>query len=124
MSEKTANLPAATINQIDISIIETYLFYGVIITLFLVIFNRNQHYLKSALVFVLCISILMIFEHFVQAKQQQLVIYNIKRESAFDIIEGKNHLFKACSSLLHDEDKLQFHIQHHWCHKNLNPAHY
>lgn len=122
VSEKTAGLPSATINQIDISILETYLFYGAIITFFLVFINRSHQYLKPSLLLVLLISISMIFEHSLRAQQRQLVIYNIKRETAFDIINGKEHLFKASAALLKNEEKLQFHIKHHWYHKNLKPA--
>lgn len=122
VSEITALLPSATINQIDISILETYLFYGVVVSLFVALFNRNHHAIKWALFFVVLLSIAMINEHYSLINQQQLVVYNVRKATAFDLIKGKEHFFKVSSSLLNDDEKLQFHIKHHWYHKNLTPA--
>jgi len=46
--------------------------------------------------------------------QQRLAIYSVNGFSTCDIMEGNSHLFMADSALLHNDNKIRFHLLNDW----------
>jgi competence protein ComEC len=108
------NLPLALIEGIAISTFETFLIYGIVISLYAYWLQKKLFYINIALF--LCISIcsLQIAEKINQVHQKKIVIYAINKHFAVDFITGNNNVLLADSLLLKDKDKMKFHLTPHW----------
>lgn len=107
-------LPLALIQGIDINILETYIIYMIVATFIMVLIIKSYFWQRIFLGSVLVIFILNSTEAVFQSKQKEIVFYAVKGHDAIDFIDGNNHVFIADSGLINDEDKMRFHIMHHW----------
>ncbi len=108
------NLPLALIEGIAISTFETFLIYGILISLFAYWLQKKLLYINVALI--LCVGIcgLQISEKINQVQQEKMVVYAINKHFAVDFIKGQNNILLADSLLLKDKDKMKFHLTPHW----------
>jgi len=113
------NLPFAIIEGISISTFETFIIYGILITLFLYwLQSKIVHlYLAATLSILLCS--LQIIEKYEEANQNKMVVYAINKHGAIDFIAGKKNMLLVDSILLKDKDKMKFHITPNWIHLGL-----
>lgn len=112
--EKVEQLPYSILWGISITWFETILIYVVLLFL---IFSFTLHKAKLFLIslglMVGLIGVFM-FNHYQINQQNQLVIYNVDDELAFDVFYGKNNYFFASDSLYQNDEKMLFNIKHNW----------
>ncbi|TAJ67861.1 MAG: ComEC family competence protein [Chitinophagaceae bacterium] len=103
--ENTHRLPFAVTGNIAFSLAQALLLYGVLIGFALWISTKKPMTLIAALsafAGIYCMRAISVIE---QKQQHKLVVYNIPRMQAMDIIEGRNFLFRG-SPLLQDNTRL------------------
>ena len=108
------NLPYALIEGIAISTFETFLIYGILLSLFAFGVQKKLLYINIALVQCLIVCSLQIGEKLNQVQQEKMVIYAINKHFAVDFIHGQNNMLLADSLLVKDKDKMKFHLKPHW----------
>lgn len=113
-------LPFALIQGIDISIFETYLIFMVVSMFIMVLIKKSYKWQFRFLLAVAAITAMNSIESFFQKQQSELVFYSVKGHDAIDFVDNTSHHFVADSSLFLDEDKMRFHIKHHWWKLSLN----
>jgi competence protein ComEC len=91
--ERTARLPNAITDNIHITIPETVLLYLVIIALAFYLLQQLKNGLFVALSALLLLTALKSFERINTLRQHKIIIYNIPKQSAIDIIEGNQCYF-------------------------------
>ena len=108
------NLPYAILEGISINILETWMLYGFVGLLTAYGFLNQRKYLFAAFGLIAVFLGVQLHENWQHEQQTQLVVYNVRNTSAYDFISGRNHVFMADSSMVHDENALLFHVYHHW----------
>ena len=121
--EITEDLPYSILGGIDISIIETWMLYFIIVAFFVFITQRNMAGLYVSLIALLIISVTQFIETIEQNSQQKFIVYNVAESSVYDVIQGTQNSFYAPLSLINDKDKMLFNIEHNWWKNGVNQQH-
>lgn len=85
-------IPGASISDIYISTPTLFLLFAFIITAVLFLKFRNVHHLFYALMILLCIFSIRLYETIQATHQQKLIVYNIKGQTAIDLVSGTKHV--------------------------------
>ncbi len=112
--ELTEALPYSILGGIDISIIETWMLYFIVVALFIFFTQRNMAGLYVSFFALLIVSVTQFVETVEQNSQQRFVVYNVAGTSVYDVIQGAQNSFYAPSTLINDKDKMLFNVEHNW----------
>ncbi|GAB4382400.1 MAG: ComEC/Rec2 family competence protein [Salibacteraceae bacterium] len=108
------SLPGALVTGIDITVIETYIIYLLVVSVVAFLITERFQWLRLFLIGVIGIELLNISEVWRQQGLRELVFYSIGNHVAIDFVGDQKHVLIADSSLLDKPDKMRFHIEHHW----------
>jgi len=112
--KKIEALPHSSISDIPFSWFSVYLLFGILLLSIFFFQWRKLIYLKAALSLSLFFVALSLFISFQKSKTNRMVVYNIKKQSAYDFIQGnKNHLLTH-SQLPQNKQQLKYAVQAHW----------
>lgn len=108
--ENTHRLPFAVTGNISFSLTQALMLYGVLIGFTAWINTKKPIALigtLTALSAIYCMRAISVIE---QKQQHKLVVYNIPRMQAMDIIEGRNLLFRGSLQLQHNTRLANYHL--------------
>ena len=112
--EKVESMPYSILWGISITWYETFLIY-IIVILFVFAFTKRQSKLMlMSMVFSILMLNLFLYNSYKYSHQNQLIVYNVKNEIAFDIFYGKENYFISSDSLYHDDNQMLFNVKHNW----------
>lgn len=117
-------LPYAIIEGISIESFETILIYLVIVFVILYFLNKRIKYVQLFLCCTIVLCAWQLIEKHIFSRQNQLVVYNIPKTSAYDFISAQKNYLVADSVFLANPQKIKFHIQHHWWKLGVNQNYY
>ena len=112
-------LPYSLSEGISHSIIDTWIIYSAIFVFFLAFLFKSKKHLAVGLGLILVFSVFSLAKKADNLNKKRIVVFNINGKSAFNFISGNEHVFIADSSLVHDEDKMIFHIRKYWNNEGL-----
>ena len=107
------SVPHAVLNGISISRLELMLFVILAFALVSALFEKRK---RSAFIFLFCTLFLFssLAWHWHMAHQEKsITFYSIKRQTAFSVRHGKTGFLLADETLINNESKMHFHINHH-----------
>jgi len=108
--ERTARLPFSVTDNIQVSLTQTIILYFAIAYLAWWLVQKKKAGLLAGIIFLFLFCLLRSIRLIKQSHQQKLIVYNIPKQKAIDIIEGNAFQFIGDSSL-HDQSFLQnFHL--------------
>lgn len=108
--ERTARLPFSVTDNIQVSLVQTIILYFVIPCLVWWLLQKKKIGLLAGIIFLFLFCLLRSITLIRQSHQQKLIVYNIPKQKAIDIIEGDVFQFIGDSSL-HGQGFLQsFHL--------------
>ncbi len=107
----TEKLPFSLINGIHISTFQCLLLMGALLSIILLFEFRKIKWLYSTAIFISVFSLIQWIHFNEYFSRRQFVVYAISGHSASEQIESGNSIFLADSSLLHDEERIRFHIR-------------
>lgn len=116
------SFPYSTVSEIDISTLQTWFFYMILIAILYASKYRSKAALGVMMIILLILGGTLCIERTSLSKQQQLIIYQSRNASALDFISAQEHIFIADSSLIRNESAMLFQVKHHWWALNLMPA--
>ena len=109
--EHVNNFPFALWNNLQINIFQTWMLYGFIIFLCVWLLRKSAASFIISLAcfttFIVTVSVEMIHRN----QQQKIVVYNVPKQSAIDIIQGDKYYFVGDSGLLKNDFLLNFHLK-------------
>lgn len=108
------HLPYSLFQGISINIFETYAIYFAIFMLILYLIKKETNYFFASVVGVMFILSLQIAESVQLKKQRQLIVYDIPKASAINVIDGSSGVFIADSSLVNNRSMMLFNVLHYW----------
>jgi competence protein ComEC len=112
-------IPGALTQGISTNIPKTLAMYLLLIFLIVFIYKREIRHLFISLAAILVLLSLQTIEAHSIRKQKAIIVYDIPKISAYDFINGKQTLFLADSSLIHNPGRMLFHIRHNWWDRNI-----
>ncbi len=104
-------LPFAVWDNIPSTILSTWLLYLLIIGLSIWLFNKNKGAFKFALSCLLFFAIVQIYAKWEVQQQNKLIVYNVPKYQAIDIIQGNNYRFIGDNVLLENGLLQNFHLK-------------
>lgn len=115
----TEELPYSLMEEMALSIFETYWLY---FTIFL--FLIALYYRKSRLVFATLTSLLIfigiqLYTQYSSTQQHYLTFYSIKNETVFEMVKGKTVYFVSSKELENDWSKMLFNVNNNWNNHNI-----
>ena len=110
------DLPYALLNGIDITQLQTWLLYTLMLLLLLFLALRKLRYFALATAVVAVLSAQAIAEALQQKEQAVLAIYNVRRATGLALVQGKQATVLADSALLQDASNYTFNVQPHLWH--------
>ncbi|NVO02486.1 MAG: ComEC family competence protein [Bacteroidetes bacterium] len=103
--------PYALISGIHISLIEMILLYVFIILMLLFVVVRKGNYLKYSMLFFLIFLSISFIDNIEHSSQRKIIVYNIKKATAIDFIDGKNTYLYGDSSFLNNSRHSDFYVK-------------
>ena len=113
-------LPYSAFKGIQIYNYEMILLYLGIITIVFFLLNKKTRYLKLTMIIAIAFSASFAINSFISLKQKSLIVYNIKKTSAIDLIDGKNHLFLSDSYFSDSSKTYKMHLKNNWSRMQLH----
>ncbi|MGI8892520.1 MAG: ComEC/Rec2 family competence protein [Bacteroidia bacterium] len=113
-------LPHSLSQGISHTVLDTWIIYLVIASLFFAVLMKCKKQLTVSLSLLLIFSISTAAKKAEGLNRQKLVVFNVNGSKAYNFISGKEHIFLADSALVADEDKMVFHIRKYWDNEGMN----
>lgn len=114
------SFPYSLLEGISISVSETWIIYAIIILFFCFFMIRKYNYLVYSLSLTIILLSMQIIEQYKQQNQHKLIVYNVPKTSAIDLVSGKSTILYTNTLFAKDERKLLFHVRHNWWELGLN----
>ncbi|MFC2107561.1 ComEC/Rec2 family competence protein [Bacteroidota bacterium] len=121
-TERIYDFPNPVSDNLNIFPEEGILFYSILISVLLFIYFRKKRQLFFAIGFTIILISFSSNKKWQALNRKEIVKYSVKGHVAVDFISGYDHVFLADSSLINDEDKMDYHIKNHWVKTNLRQA--
>lgn len=109
--ELVSSLPFAITNDLQINLAQLVCLYAFIAAIAWWLFRNKKLGVSIALVAILTFTVFHITAVWTALHQKKLIVYNIPKHSAIDVMVGKEYLFKGDSLLQHDDLLQKFHLQ-------------
>jgi len=107
-------LPCAIITDISIDVPTLMMLYLITILFCLYFLHKTGGNLLAGLFFVLLLSSYHLYSNHRIEWQRKFVVYSVSGYSAYDLIDGRDHIFHVDSVLLNDAGKMNYSIKPHW----------
>jgi len=107
-------IPFALIYGNHISRIEVLLLYTIVTLILVWFYNRNKWVSISILSFTLITLILSAIGRYNNAHQRQLIVYNVPKISAINILTGKHNYLISENKLINDDNQQLYYMKHYW----------
>lgn len=108
-------LPYSVTRSISFTFMEMLVVYAIIVSLCVFIIRRNNKAFIGALAFLLLLIISVTVRNVNALSQQAIIVYNVNKHTAIDLIEGKTAFFICDSAMMSDVKKQEFHIMNNRC---------
>jgi len=109
--EHINNMPFSTWGNLQLDILQTWLLYGLIIAVCIWLLRRSSKALIISLVFLTSFVVLVSIDIIQHSQQQKLIVYNVPKLSAIDIVQGDEYRFFGDSLLLRNDFLRNFHLK-------------
>lgn len=113
------HLPGSTLNGLILTFSAVLMIYLLMISLIKAIIYQSKTWITVSLCCLLMLSIMYTRRQFQIQQQSKLTIYAINNQSAIEINKQKNNVLFADSSLILDEDKINYRIQNNWWYSGI-----
>lgn len=105
------DLPFAVWDNIPSALLSTGLLYAVVGLFSFSLLNRSKQLLFVGLFCMIGFTFVNIYSDWQAFRQQKIVVYQVSKYRAIDIISGSRYYFIGDSALLQDEITINFHIK-------------
>lgn len=109
--EQVSSLPFAVTNDLQINLPQLVCLYTFIAAAAWWLFYNRKMGVSIALLAILIFTGFHINAVWKAVHQKKLIVYNIPKHSAIDVMVGKQYMFKGDSALQHDDLLQKFHLQ-------------
>ncbi|CAN5736992.1 ComEC/Rec2 family competence protein [soil metagenome] len=109
--ENINTLPIAVWNNIQLSVLQTWLLFGIFICLCIWLMYKFSRAFIISLAFGCAYAVSLSIDFINRNQQQKLIVYNVPKYAAIDLIQGSHYNFTGDSILLEDGFLRNFHLK-------------
>jgi competence protein ComEC len=109
------SLPFSTIKGIHITTFEIIIIYSIMLSIGYFFYRKKNIYLKLTFALAIILASVISINNFFSAKQKKLIVYNIRKSSAIDFIDGREHVLISDSALMQNPKDIAMYMQNNWC---------
>jgi competence protein ComEC len=120
--ERMNTVSFAVWEHLYLSIPQTLLLLAFIAAAAYWLMEQNKTALKLALTFLFAFVVLRTISFLQVQEQKKLIVYNVPRHQAIDLVDGRNYLFIGDTALEQNEPLRQFHLQPSRIQHRVQPA--
>jgi competence protein ComEC len=113
-------IPYSLLKPLVISIPVGVAIYGIIICFTIFLVNRKLWGLYASMGLLALSLGWFSWQHIQHQNNAEITVYKVSNNSAISVFEGKKALILADDGLLANEDKMLFHIMHHFWYSGIN----
>ncbi len=114
------SLPGARIGGLVLSLPQVVMLYAIIVFITQSLLHKKTAWLTASLSVMLLLAGTFVVQRYERLQQEKIVVYNINRHSAIDLVWGPYALFLSDSSLRNDARNLDFNISQHRVHAGIS----
>jgi hypothetical protein len=115
----TEKLAYSLIEEIALSVTETYLLYLIIFFFLISIYYRKSKFLHTTLLLCFVFIGLQLVTQYSSTQQNYITFYSIKNETVFELVANKKVYFVSSSELKNDWSKMLFNVNNNWNNHNI-----
>jgi competence protein ComEC len=115
----TEKLAYSLIEEIALSIVETYLLYLTIFLFLISIYFRKAKFLYATLFLSFVFIGLQLVTQYSSTQQKYITFYSIKNETVFELVANKKVYFVSSPELKNDWSKMLFNVNNNWNNHNI-----
>jgi competence protein ComEC len=109
--EHVNSMPFSVWNNIQVNVLQTWLLYGFLIALCIGLMRKLSKPLIISLAFLTGFVVSFSIDIIQRNQQQKLIVYNVPKLSAIDVVQGNEYSFIGDSILLQDDFLRNFHLK-------------
>ncbi len=109
--ERTNRIPFSLTDGIQVSILQSVVFYVAIIAGSIWLLKKNKQMLFASCAFIVLFFGLRSLDFIKVNQQRKLIVYNVPQHTAIDVVEGSSYKFIGDSILLQDGFLRNFHLK-------------
>jgi competence protein ComEC len=103
-------IPGALLDEINCSIPQVILLFGIIITAQYGLIKRKINALKFSLLLLLLFFLFRSYSFYQAMRQQLMIVYNVPGKQAIDLISSRKYLFRGNLSMAMNPDERDFYL--------------
>ncbi|MEN8929533.1 MAG: ComEC/Rec2 family competence protein [Flavobacteriales bacterium] len=115
----TEKLPYSLIEEMALSVFETYLLYLLTFIFLIALYYRRLKFLYATLTLAFIFISIQLVKQYDSTQQQYLTFYSIKNETVFELVDNKKVYFVSSSEFKDDWNKMLFNVNNNWNNHNL-----
>jgi len=104
-------LPIAVWNNLQLSVLETWMLLGIFISICIWLMFRSSKAFITSIALACIFFVSLSFDYIERNRQQKLIVYNVPKQCAIDVIQGNHYSFTGDSILLQDGFLRNFHLK-------------
>tara|TARA_R110002050_G_scaffold102774_1_gene211580 strand:+ start:15267 stop:17327 length:2061 start_codon:yes stop_codon:yes gene_type:complete len=116
-------LPHSLISGLDITVIETWFMYLIIVFTTIWLTQYNRKFMIYSLGVILLLAASQTIEKYNQLNQREITFYHTGKETYLEFVKGTSSSIIANPSLISNTDKMQFYVYHHRWKRGLPSEH-
>ncbi|QEC57202.1 ComEC/Rec2 family competence protein [Flavisolibacter ginsenosidimutans] len=109
--ERLNNVPFSVWNGLSINLVQTLLLLIFVVAICYWLMEKQRRLAWTALSSFAVFMLIRTVSFSEAERQQKLVVYNVPKHTAIDVINGRNYAFLGDTSLLYDDFARNFHLQ-------------
>jgi competence protein ComEC len=113
-------LPYALTYGISATITELLLLYVVVIAIMAWFRFRLRFWLFTGLCFIASLLVYQFTQVLEHNEQEIITVFHVRNSTAINLVSGRNNYLLAHDDLLHDDDRILFHMRHFWFQKRTD----
>jgi len=115
----TESIWYSLIEEISISVTETYLLYAIIIGAIFVFYSRKLKMLYAVMFLFAVFLSFQLVDNYKSIAQKRITFYSINKETVFEFVAGKTVYFVSKTDYKNDWSKMLFNVNHNWHEQNI-----
>lgn len=115
-----SNVPYSFTNFISLNLIETLLIYLIVISIIAYFYIKRNLFVFITLGLFIILMISFSYNRYLHLVQKKIIVYNINKTTAIDFIGQKKSILIADSSLINNNQKIDYHIENNWSNLGIN----
>lgn len=104
-------LPFSVWSNLQLTAFQTWMLYATVISICIWFMYKSSKAFITSLVFAVMFAFALITDFVQRNQQEKLVVYNIQKKQAIDLIQGSNYNFTGDEDLLQDNFLRNFHLK-------------